>query len=158
MQTPRWTRILLVVLLILGSFFVSFLVGQRMLSQGRLSVTEDQLSKLPKPNKVEVYLPKISEEKIVPVTPQPLPTKLRPLRKVGVHVWGGYTVQVGAFRVSRNARAMRTKLRRMGYNPAIVKRGSVYNVRVSRFVTLSKAKMFAQKLHRKGLDAVAIRD
>lgn len=81
------------------------------------------------------------------------PVKFKP-----VDYWkGNFTVQVGAFKVKKNAIAYRNKLSKHNENAHIVEytdhRGTFYRVRIGRFSNLDEAVEFSETITTKGFDS-----
>ena len=156
---PRWAWVVIISVLVVVSFAVSFLIGQRMMMGSRRSPSSFMVSPsdLPKPQKVEVYVPETPPAK----TPAPTPRSHRKYRRGSMHSGKksgvGYTVQVGAFKVRQNAWNLRNKLRHQGHRASVVKRGTLYRVEIGYYSTLATARKAAANLTNKGIAAVALK-
>ena len=141
------------------SFAVSFLIGQRMMTGAHRSPASFMVSPsdLPKPRKVEVYVPETPPAE----TPAPTPHSRWKRRGGSMHSGKksgvGYTVQAGAFKVRQNAWNLRNKLRHQGHRASVVKRGALYRVEIGYYSGLATAQKAAANLTSKGIAAVVVK-
>ncbi|KAF0133743.1 MAG: hypothetical protein FD145_1133 [Candidatus Saganbacteria bacterium] len=153
--------VLVLVLVIVVSFWISFMIGKRMLLPARkiptnLMVTEasnlsSEISLEGAGVSFETVRPKV-EPKVEVV--QKLPEKI----EAGDIKTGKYTIQVGAFSVYNNAKKLLEELNKIGFKARITPSENVYRVSSGKFETLNSAGAHLKKISSAGYEAIIRRD
>ncbi len=159
----KFFLILVLLVVIAGSFWLSFVLGKKMLvptktlppklipSQIEFVTSESQ----PKISiEVETSIPKNTKTKVVKEKPKVVATK--PKTKVVARV-GPYKVQAGAFGIYNNAKTQSANLKKKGFNASIVKSGKYWLVYAGSFFSKSSANNLVASLKAKGFEAVVRR-
>jgi rare lipoprotein A len=105
---------------------------------------------------VPVGKPQPAAPKPTVVTPAPVPAPV-PQPPPAVHKASGrYAVQVGAFSVEANAKALQERLTKLG-EQATIHKTSLYLVRIGPFETKEQAIKVRERLERAGISAIIVR-
>ncbi|HTY12702.1 MAG TPA: SPOR domain-containing protein [Candidatus Omnitrophota bacterium] len=188
----NWLRNLLLIVVLIAiiilSFWISFMIGRRMLSPAKklptaYLLTEEAKSVLPPEITLEVEgltfetAPAERSHKAVK-TVKPAPAKVAaapkkvgkkrpvshkavsaaPVKTPAVSASGKYAVQAGAFSRQSNAQALEKELKAKGFSASVRKVGKLFRVDAGRFASASAAKLLEQKLTASGFEAVIRRD
>jgi len=89
-----------------------------------------------------------------PPAPQPAPAQGQAGAPV-LHKTGRYTVQVGAFSIEANAKALQERLAKLG-EQATIHKTSLYLVRIGPFETREQAIKVRERLERAGISAIIV--
>jgi len=90
-----------------------------------------------------------------PVTPKPQPAPATAPATPRVSTTGKYVVQVGAFSVEANAKALQERLAKIGQS-AFVDHKSLYRVRIGPFETREQAMQARARLESSGISAIIV--
>ena len=106
-----------------------------------------------------VPVPQPSAPKPTVVTPAPQPAPVQPAPRPAPQPppakTGHYAVQVGAFSIEANAKALQERLMKLGEQPSIQKT-TLYLVRIGPFETREQAVKARERLEREGISAIIV--
>jgi|Deesub1362B_J571_1020462.scaffolds.fasta_scaffold00226_11 cell division protein FtsN len=168
------------------SFTLGYIVGksqvsEELVSEEKMEVytpmeskAEEEIPALAEPESIKTEEPKIFDSKTVeqeeivseipkvvtevPKTEQKEKSIEKKEKKITKRVY--YTIQVGAFRISSEAEALKRRLQKKGYTVRIVETGGdkkFYRVRVGKFKSRAEAENMAIKITRnEGLKAIVL--
>jgi len=105
----------------------------------------------PKPSGGQALLPVVPQ----PAVPQPQPVPAQRQARVPVPHTGKYVVQVGAFSVEANAKALQERLVKIG-EQAWIDKASLWHVRIGQFETKEQAIKERERLERAGISAIIV--
>ena len=165
----KFFLIILLIAVIVGSFWVSFLIGKRMLLPAKKlpeSLTPPQINSIVAEPvisdtsldisiEVETSIPK-NKPIVIPESKVEIKKIVKPVVKK-VYTSGTYKVQVGAFGKYSNAKGQVSNLKKKGYNASISKYGKLWRVLAGSFSSQSSANKLVTKLKASGFDAVTRR-
>ncbi|MFA4905311.1 MAG: SPOR domain-containing protein [Candidatus Margulisiibacteriota bacterium] len=161
---PGWLRNILLIILLIGivmaSFWVSFLIGQKMLTPTKKLPTKYLI-----PEEAPAIPPSITLEvetvgkKIKPAIAKKKPrAEVEERVKVEVGVGGPWVVQVGAFKRSINADALVKQLKAKGFTARKTMAGGLWRVNAGGFNTAAEAKSYQSRLLSAGFEGIVRRD
>lgn len=164
---PGWLRNILLIIVLIGiviaSFWVSFLIGQRMLTP-----TKKLPTKYLTPEEAPAIPPSITlEVETVSKKPAAVSKKARALKPkaaveekpaVKAEAGGAWVIQVGAFSRSANAAALVKQLKAKGFIARYVKVGALFRVYAGGFNTAAEAKQYQSRLLSAGFEGILRRD
>ena len=149
-------RNLLIFLLLAGviaaSFWLSFLLGRRILAPVKKMPQEKIEMAIPEPPESIAGLQAIEEVEAVIEKPKPAPQKKSYPRTSGRY----YKVQAGYFNVKSNAYNLAKKLRLSGFETYIKKIGRGWRVQVGAFRGKTRAQNLKSALRAKGFEAAIV--
>ena len=104
---------------------------------------------------VPVPQPKASAPAPAPVQPAPQPKPVAPAPSPAPAKTGRYAVQVGAFSIEANAKALQERLTKLG-EQASIQKTTLYLVRIGPFETRDQALKVRERLEREGISAIIV--
>ncbi|MBI5699498.1 SPOR domain-containing protein [Candidatus Saganbacteria bacterium] len=163
---PGWLRNILLIILLIGiviaSFWVSFLIGQKMLTPTKKLPTKYMI-----PEEAPTIPPSITLE-VETVGKKIKPAKramgTRPRAKVMAEpkvettLGGAWVVQIGAFSKSANAAILVKQLKAKGFSARQTKVGALFRVYAGGFSTAAEAKQYQSRLLGAGFEGIVRRD
>ena len=162
---------ILLVVVIVGSFSISFVIGKRILVPTkkiptRSFLAEKELAKGPLSEEISIEVETtaremdklaskyLAEEKIEEKIEVPAPKKPAVKKSVkGATSFGEYYVQVGAYSYHSNALNFKKELEGKGFPASVFKKGKYYRVYAGSFSTMSQAKAQVSKLKSAGYES-----
>lgn len=155
---PDWLRNILLIILLIGiviaSFWVSFLIGQKMLTPTKKLPTKYMI-----PEEAPLISPSITlEVETVGKKSKPTTKKSRIEVREKVEEGGPWVVQVGAFSKSANAMVLVKKIKSKGFSARQAKVGSLWRVYAGGFQTAAEAKEYQSRLLSAGFEGIVRRD
>ena len=156
---PGWLRNILLIIVLIGiviaSFWVSFLIGQRMLTP-----TKKLPTKYLVPEEAPAIPPSITlEVETVSKKPATVSKKARAEKPaVKAEMGGPWVIQVGAFSRSANAATLVKQLKAKGFIARYVKIGALFRVYAGGFPTAAEAKQYQSRLLSAGFEGILRRD
>jgi cell division septation protein DedD len=157
---PGWLRNILLIIVLIGiviaSFWVSFLIGQRMLTPTKKLPTKYMI-----PEEAPIIPPSLTlEVETVSKKPATVSRKVQTTKpnEVKVGVGGPWVIQVGAFSRSANAAALVKQLKAKGFIARYVKVGTLFRVYAGGFMTAAEAKQYQSRLLSSGFEGILRRD
>lgn len=163
---PGWLRNILLIILLIGivvlSFWVSFLIGQKMLTPVRKLPTKylipEEAPVIPSSITLEVETvgKKAKSAKRMVISRPRVKVEAEP--KVEAATGGVWVVQVGAFSKSANAAVLVKQLKAKGFSARQTKVGALFRVYAGGFLTAAEAKQYQSRLLGAGFEGIVRRD
>ena len=156
---------LLLVVIVIASFWVSFQLGKKILMPVKKTPEQQIVVAIPEPppsiqalQKLQEAMSKEATKKVATVSPRKLPSRHRDVcpvqrRLAGKHY---YKVQAGWFLEEGNANGLATKLKESGFEVYIKKVGRGWRVQVGAYKTKPSAEVLRKRLKEKGFDSTII--
>jgi cell division septation protein DedD len=145
----------LLVVLILGSFWVSFHLGRRILTPIKKAPARIEIPITEPPPSIAGLQSledlKLEEKELVVPAEEPEPVRAAPT--TGQH---HYKVQAGYFHNKDNALSLAAKLEAKGFSTYVPKKGQGWRVQVGAYASESYARIQQKALKNKGFDAIII--
>jgi len=143
---------IILALIIVGSFYLSFQVGKRIIgSISKEPVKQIEIEIPEPPESLQVLIKKEAEEnKVGPTTVK----KVYKTYSSGSHNY--YKVQAGMFQNKGNARSLAQKLQEAGFSTYIKKTSKGYRVQVGAYTAKSLANKQMSAVKNKGFSAIVI--
>ena len=164
---PGWLKNILLIIILVGviilSFWISFLVGKQMLVPVKklptgFTVTGEATLPPPlTPDKISIEV--VTEGITVPLKEvEPSPPPPPKVAKKKAPPSGKFCVQTGVFSSYTNAQNLRKKLSGKGFSAKVLKYGKYYRVIAGENISLSEAKGMAARLRASGFEAIVRRN
>lgn len=154
---PGWLKNILLIIVLIGiviaSFWVSFLIGQKLLTPTKKLPTKYLIPEEPPliPPSITLEVETAGKKQVI--------SRPRTEEKVKEKVRGGpWVVQVGAFSKLANAAALVKQLKAKGFTARRVKVGLWWRVYAGGFATAAEAKIYKSRLLSAGFEGILRRD
>lgn len=157
---PGWLRNILLIILLIGiviaSFWVSFLIGQKMLTPTKKLPTKYMIpEEAPAiPSSITLEVETVGKK----VRRAPPKVKVEAAPRVEAAMGGPWVVQVGAFSKSANAAVLVKQIKAKGFTARQSKVGSLWRVYAGGFKTAAEAKEYQSRLLGAGFEGIVRRD